>query len=904
MVSAVLDCIIGENGNYVLPFFWQHGEEEAVLRKYVNVIHDVNIKEMCLEARPHPDYAGEGWFHDVDIILDEAKKLDMKLWILDDAHFPSGQAAGKMAEADARLCKQYLNYACFDATGPKKQVSLDVEKAAKHYDSPFAAPNIFGGGEKRKFDDDELFAVIASRLDGKEDDIYHLDDSLIDLTDMVKDGKLSWDVPGGVWRIFVIYSTHNGGGRGGYVNFLSKESCRMQINACYEPHFEHFRDEFGKTILGFFSDEPEIGNVPGYSGADAAIGNMNMPLPWSEEMPSEMKERFGDDYRRIIPALWMNVGSGEFTADIRVGFMDIVTRLCRKNFGEQLGEWCRDHGVKYIGHVVEDNDNSTKLGSSQGHYFRALWGQDWAGIDNIGGQVTEGGADISHKGLLGLGADGEFYHHMLGRLGTSLADLDPKKQGNTMCEIFGAYGWQEGTRLMKYELDHFLVRGVNHFVPHAFSPKDFPDFDCPPHFYAHGKNPLYKPFGELMAYTNRVSHLISGGKHTAEVAVLYHAETEWSGLRYMDAVKVARKLDEAQIDFDVIPADALIFDGEYDPQLDREGLHINGHTFKTLVIPGAEYFPESVIDFLYKAEENSFSVLIAGFAPSDVYGCAKGPDIAGKESEDRIVSVVELSDIADRIIEHGLCNAQIVEDRFSDLRIYHYERGKEKIFLISNESIYETFDGKVRIPAVGIPYVYDAMKNRILTVGYEYTKDNCSTEIPMALHPYEMRIIVISENDSELKPFAITLPECKKAGREVNGIWKVSFTDNENYPDFKDEIQMTELRNILEVKPDFSGIIRYETEFEGRSADDYLKLEDAFESAEVWINDEYAGSALCPPYIFEVDGMVKDGTNHLRIEVRTTLDRLVNKITGGAGFLGPDIKVVEPSGIIGEVMLE
>jgi hypothetical protein len=81
-----------------------------------------------------------------------------------------------------------------------------------------------------------------------------------------------------------------------------------------------------------------------------------------------------------------------------------------------------------------------------------------------------------------------------------------------------------------------MVRGVNNFVPHAFSPKDFPDPDCPPHFYAHGHNPQYRHFGVLMAYMNRVCDLISGGRRVAPVAVLYHGESEWAG-NYMPMEK-------------------------------------------------------------------------------------------------------------------------------------------------------------------------------------------------------------------------------------------------------------------------------------------------------------------------------------------------------------------------------
>lgn len=123
--------------------------------------------------------------------------------------------------------------------------------------------------------------------------------------------------------------------------------------------------------------------------------------------------------------------------------------------------------------------------------------------------------------------DAGFYHYMLGRMGASMGAIDPRKKGRCMCENFGAYGWRMGVKTEKYLMDHFLARGVNRFVPHAFSPKEFPDPDCPPHFYAHGKNPQYRVFGELMAYTNRICHLLDGGKDQAAVGLLYHGESQW-----------------------------------------------------------------------------------------------------------------------------------------------------------------------------------------------------------------------------------------------------------------------------------------------------------------------------------------------------------------------------------------
>ena len=79
---------------HIFPFLWMRGEEESVLRTELEKISESSINAVCLEARPHPDFAGDGWWHDFDIVLDEAKKRDMKIWILDDAHFPTGQANG------------------------------------------------------------------------------------------------------------------------------------------------------------------------------------------------------------------------------------------------------------------------------------------------------------------------------------------------------------------------------------------------------------------------------------------------------------------------------------------------------------------------------------------------------------------------------------------------------------------------------------------------------------------------------------------------------------------------------------------------------------------------------------------------------------------------------------------
>ena len=162
MKQTIQNLLQDRGGNYILPFFWQHGETEEVLREYMGAIYDCGIGAVCVEARPHPDYVGPQWWHDMDIILDEARKREMKVWILDDAHFPTGFAAGKMTDAAPELCKQYINISQADVCGPMPQALLKVGEMAKYTPNPFAggmASMFMRGAKVREFDDDKLIAL-------------------------------------------------------------------------------------------------------------------------------------------------------------------------------------------------------------------------------------------------------------------------------------------------------------------------------------------------------------------------------------------------------------------------------------------------------------------------------------------------------------------------------------------------------------------------------------------------------------------------------------------------------------------------------------------------------------------------------------------------------------------------
>ena len=42
--ERVTQLLENKGGNYILPFFWQHGEEEAVLREYMKAIRNLKFR--------------------------------------------------------------------------------------------------------------------------------------------------------------------------------------------------------------------------------------------------------------------------------------------------------------------------------------------------------------------------------------------------------------------------------------------------------------------------------------------------------------------------------------------------------------------------------------------------------------------------------------------------------------------------------------------------------------------------------------------------------------------------------------------------------------------------------------------------------------------------------------------
>lgn len=882
MNKKIERVLSGKNENYIFPFFWQHGEEEAVLRRYMGAIHGAGIGAVCVESRPHPAFCKTKWWEDMDVILDEARKRNMKVWILDDSHFPTGYCSGALVNGPDELRRQSL--VCRMLCEAKEGEVWTFEASPDELVPPFQKTPVEEYAIKQElktFTDDVLLGVAAVRVGGSD---------IKDLKCLTEQECRGWRVPKGHWRLYACSLTRNRGPHRDYINMMDEEACHKLIETVYEPHYRHYKEDFGTTIAGFFSDEPELGNGHLYD-RPKRVHEME-DQPWSREVQAELKNRWGENWVAFLPLLWDEEFNRQLSAKIRYDFMDTVTRLVEKDFSWQVGDWCRAHGVEYIGHMIEDNNHHSRSGSSLGHYFRGLAGQDMSGIDDIGGQVLPQGEDLDKRFFMGGKRDGEFFHYMLGRLASSAAAIDPQKKGRAMCEIFGNYGWQEGVALEKYLADHFMVRGINRFVPHAFSAKPFPDPDCPPHFYADGNDPQYRHFGKLMDYMNRICELISGGVHHSPAAILYHGDADWAGGTCMFGQVPARLLADRQIEYDFIPSDVFT-DARYGTRVGNP-LRINGQEYRVLIVPECSFVTAEFAKTAAELLKTGLPVIFLNRLPQGICSqerpLREGLDKAADERLLRGLSsavVLPVEQLVSYLDKLGLAEIRL-EPANDRIRCLHYQNDADFYYLVNEGA--ECWHGEIRIlnPAFSPDgalcgrqnyscYIYDAWENRL----EQAAAAEDSLKFHVCIEPRKSVILVLDAQAGEDKikslPVAGRLLEELENGKtDWSKGWRRSVCTALEYPAFHDE-KNVELPDYPEKEwENFGGLVRYEKEltYAGDGAV-FLEITDAAEGVEVFVNGISAGIQIVPAFRYELTPLLNPGKNEIAIEVATTLERVV-----------------------------
>jgi hypothetical protein len=384
--------------------------------------------------------------------VDTAAELGLKMCLYDEFWFPSGGAGGLLAKQYPEALGKRLDMLAIDATGPR----------------PFTADVPSG----------TLMAAVAMEQATRE---------RVDLTSQVRDGKLAWDAPAGVWKV-MLFTCVSDGARG-LVDYLDPDAVRRFIGLTYEKYFEKFPQHFGQTIDSAFYDEPTFHWIQGGRA-------------WTPSFNARFQAKYGEHPARWYPALWMDIGPD--TAAARNALFGVRAEMFADGFVKTINDWCRAHKIELTGHV--DQEEVVNPVGLCGDLMKAFQYQDIPGVDQI---FQYGRASKIYKVI-------------------SSAAVNYGKP-RVMCECYGAIKDMPVANLYKEAMDQF-AKGVNLFVPHAvwYDPQQI---IFPPELS--DRSPTYGP--ELPAYNRymgRLQRVLGAGWQVADIGVLYPIATLQAGYRF------------------------------------------------------------------------------------------------------------------------------------------------------------------------------------------------------------------------------------------------------------------------------------------------------------------------------------------------------------------------------------
>ena len=404
-------------------------------------------------------YLSDGFMHYIKVAVETAQRLDMSIVLYDEAMYPSGSAHGLVVKADPRFASQAIMLYDELPTGGK----LIARTPSGRY-----LVQIESGGHMRGIhfgeDDGEANAPRTADL-------------------------------------------------------LNAAAVAKFIELTHERYYALLKEHFGKTIVGFFTDEPSVlGRGPVWGCR-----------PWTHGFEDTIVANGG----RLEALEDMFMGK---TNDTVALYERLIFERENETYYGALSSWCESHGIALMGHPHRGDDIEME------QYFH-IPGQDvvlrWIAPENNAISTYE-----SAQGKCTADAA-----RWLGR----------RRNSN---ECYGAccrddIPWSFSGGDLKWYTDWLGVRGVNLFIPHAFyysvegKRKDERPPDVGPN------NIWWRYFDTVSTYIKRLSCLMTDSVNRARVAVLCEN-------RHMPVDEVA-PLYQRQLEFNYVPyralADAVVENG-------------------------------------------------------------------------------------------------------------------------------------------------------------------------------------------------------------------------------------------------------------------------------------------------------------------------------------------------------
>ncbi|MBQ3080620.1 MAG: hypothetical protein IJC48_11600 [Clostridia bacterium] len=712
-----------------IPFWsWNDRLDPERLRKQIRDMKAAGIGGFFMHARGGltTEYLSDEWFEDVAACIDEAKKQGMNAWAYDENGWPSGFAGMKLLENPE-------NFA--------------------HYLTCEARPS---------FDENALAC-------------YRVEEgNLIRVTE--DEGE----------SCVCIYDKTNSS----VVDILNWKIVRDFIAETHEKYYERFKDDFGKALVGFFTDEPQY---------------FRYRTAYSPVMLKAYADRYGEDLLNELGALFIDC---EQRDKLRWRYWKLMNELYTEAFAGQIYRWCEEKGIRLTGHSIEERNLFGQMMCCAGimpfYEYEHIPGIDWLG--------REIDTEIAPK-----------------QVASASQQLGKK---HVITETFACCGWDVTPKELKRIAEWQYVNGVNqmcqHLYPYSIRGQRKRDY---PAFYT-DHNPWMKEFKSFNDYFTALGYMLAESREIAETVVIHPVHSAYFTFK-RDEPDCVKELDRKFASLvETLGAHGIGHHYVDESMLAKMG-SVKGHrlavgkcSYAYVVVPDMRGLDKTTVSLLKEYVAGGGKLYFAG---------EKVPELVNGEKADiGLTSNIRFEDIKNPGVSLDKHDTAIrMTIRRSDFGDFIYA---------VNLSKNEREEAKLHVNARGAKK-FDLEKRVFAPIVFE-TLENGGIDIPLTLDAGESIVIFLSSAAKSAEKTAcevtsvIPAPQAFISKMDENAltldVCSLSY-DNKEYTEPLPVMAVSD--RLLREKKNGSVYIKYRFEVKAKPAAIRVEAEK-MHAAQVWLNGE------------------------------------------------------------------
>ncbi|MHC4309828.1 MAG: glycosyl hydrolase, partial [Planctomycetota bacterium] len=487
-----------------------------------------------------------------------------------------------------------------------------------------------------------------------------------------------------------------------YVDLLAPGVTEKFIEITLDAYRRELGEHFGKRLPGVFTDEPHLTPAGG--------------IHWSQRLPNDFKERWGYDLMDHLPSLVRPLGDYK---KVRHNFFQLLLELFIERWAKPCYEFCDKHNLEFTGHYWEHGWPGAGHGGDNMAMY--AWHHRPA-IDTLMNQYRED----THA---------QFGNARAVRELSSVANqLDRTR---TLCEAYGAGGWDLRFEDMKRIGDWLYVLGVNTLNEHLsyITIRGARKRDHPQSFSYH--TPWWKAYHVMAGYFTRLSLVLSQGEQINQVLLIEPTTTAWMyqpdssqrarlgdiGNQFQDMVL---SLERAQVEYDIGCEDIMAREGSVEEGL----LKVGKRRYETVVLPPlTENLNAKVMDLLEAYLKAGGVVICCGPPPARVDG--RLSERGQKASRHSGWSRLEPAAVPKKLLSRP-AGLTILRDEDDKGILFHHRRQMddgEFLFLV-NTSITAPSSGTIKSTSQGLEQ-WDLQTGKISKYAFKKTGNGIKTEFQL-----------------------------------------------------------------------------------------------------------------------------------------------------------------------------